>query len=177
MKLFKLFAFGLLINIFISSYCFALDDVELAGDIVLAGLVGATSGSIVYMKDKDGAVQYGESALSNLGLTYGLKTTIDKKRPNGKKGSFPSAHTSVAFQNAVFVHKRYGLKKAIPLYLGASFVGFSRVESKQHYVEDVLAGAGLGALCSMYFTKPTNVISVVPVVESKFYGVFVNLKW
>jgi hypothetical protein len=31
---------------------------------------------------------------------------------------------------ASFIHERYGLKYAIPAYVAASFVGYSRVESK-----------------------------------------------
>jgi len=175
MRVFELVCLGLLFLFCFNA--FASDEVEFAGEVVLTGIIAVSSGSILYMKDKNGAVQYAEGALSNLGLTYGLKNIIDKKRPNGDDGSFPSAHTSVAFQNAVFVHKRYGLKKAIPLYVGASFVGYSRIESNQHYVEDVFAGAGLGALCSIYFTKKKNDISINPVLESKFYGILVNFKW
>ena len=36
----------------------------------------------------------------------------------------------------------------------ASFVGYSRVESREHYAHDVVAGAAVGILSSCLFTKP-----------------------
>ena len=59
--------------------------------------------------------------------------------------------------------KRYGLKKSIIPYIGASFVGYSRVYAKRHYIEDVFAGAILGILNSFYFTDAYNCsISLLP---------------
>lgn len=68
----------------------------------------------------------------------------------------------MAFTGASFIHKRYGLKYAIPAYVAATYVGYSRVHVKAHYTKDVLAGAALGAASSFYFTKPYKGVSVEP---------------
>ena len=36
----------------------------------------------------------------------------------------------------------------------AAFTGYIRLESKKHYTEDVIAGAGLAILSSWHFTSP-----------------------
>ena len=54
---------------------------------------------------------------------------------------------------AAFIHKRYGWKYSIPVYVGATFVGYSRVQADKHFVEDVIAGATVGIFSSFYFTK------------------------
>ena len=76
--------------------------------------------------------------------TYSLKYGVDEQRPNGGGGSFPSGHTSVAFAGAEFIRKRYGWSIGVPAYLAAGFVGWSRVESHNHWTHDVLAGAAIG---------------------------------
>lgn len=84
-------------------------------------------------------------------ITTGLKYAVNETRPNGGPRSFPSGHTSIAFSGAEFIRKEYGWKWAAPAYAAAGFVGWSRVESKQHYVHDVLAGAALGILANHDF--------------------------
>lgn len=83
--------------------------------------------------------------------TVGLKYAINETRPNGEPRSFPSGHTSIAFTGAEFIRKEYGWRWAAPAYVAASFVGWSRVEAKKHYVHDVLAGAALGVLANHDF--------------------------
>jgi len=105
------------------------------------------------IKDKVGEEQLIKSFFLNLTVTYALKISINKKRPNGGFGSFPSAHTSTSFQAAAFVQKRYGWKCGFFAYLGAIFVGFSRIYAEKHYIEDVAAGALLGVMSSYLFTS------------------------
>jgi len=88
---------------------------------------------------------------------------VDKKRPTGSNQSFPSGHTSAVFQGAAFIHKRYGLKQAAAAYIGATFVGYSRVESDKHFTEDVIAGAALGIAY-----KPSGLISRCPTTSILF---------
>ena len=93
--------------------------------------------------------------ISTISTTYLLKEITRKNRPDGTDHrSFPSGHTSSAFSGASFIHFRYSFKYSIPLYLLAAFTGYSRVESKKHYTEDVIAGAGLAIFNSWYFTTP-----------------------
>ena len=78
--------------------------------------------------------------------TYSLKYSIDSERPNGGGQSFPSGHTSIAFAGAEFMRKQYGWKWGVPSYLAASYVGWSRVETRNHWASDVFAGAAIGIL-------------------------------
>ncbi len=79
-------------------------------------------------------------------VTYGLKYSIDEQRPNGQPHSFPSGHTSAAFMGAEFIRKEYGAWPGVPAYLAASYVGWTRQQSRNHYTRDVLAGAAVGIL-------------------------------
>lgn len=78
--------------------------------------------------------------------TYTLKYGINAERPNGGGQSFPSGHTSMAFAGAEFMRKEYGWFWGVPAYLAAGYVGWSRVESRNHWTADVLAGAAIGIL-------------------------------
>ncbi len=151
---------------------------ETAGDILLIAIPTTAFGSTYYFHDPAARHQFYKSFFTNLGLTLATKFIVSKKRPDGSdNNSFPSGHTSVTFQGAVFIHKRYGWKIAIPAYLGASFVGFSRVYSDRHFIEDVVAGAALGAISSFYFTSPRHGASVAPVIGKGFWGLSLNKRW
>ena len=155
----------------------ASDEIEIAGDIIQILIPSVAFGTTVYLDDKEGRSQFYRSIFANLAVTYGLKNVVNKKRPNGSDQSFPSGHTSTAFQGAAFIHKRYGLKYAVPAYIGASFVGYSRVESDNHYTEDVIAGAAIGAISSFYFTKPYEGFVITPTANDGAYGLSVHKKW
>ena len=131
------------------------DPIRTAGDIgqiasPLYGLYLAYDNS-----DKDGQIQFCKSSVATILTTHFLKQAIDKPRPDGSNNnSFPSGHTSAAFSGATFIHKRYGFNKAWPIYIVASFVGYSRVYAEKHYWEDVLAGAILAGINTWIFTSP-----------------------
>ena len=57
--------------------------------------------------------------------------------------SFPSGHSAGAFVMATVLKYMFP-QWGIPLYLGASTIGFSRVYNGVHYPSDVLAGSVLG---------------------------------
>lgn len=97
--------------------------------------------------------------------TEGLKLAINRERPysaypslihpytRGESGqSFPSAHTSLAFNTAATLGIRF--KKwciTVPAYIWAGCVGYSRLYLGEHYPTDVLAGAAIG-IGSAYLT-------------------------
>jgi membrane-associated phospholipid phosphatase len=83
--------------------------------------------------------------------TYGLKYAIDAERPNGGPRSFPSGHTASAFMGAEFIRKEYGWGWGVPAYLTAGWVGYSRVETDNHYWRDVIAGALIGVAANHDF--------------------------
>ncbi len=160
--------------LFSSSPVRAEDDGSIMRTLIPAVAYGAT----FYMHDGDGRIQFYKSFFTNLGATYALKAMIDKERPNGKDDdSFPSGHTSVAFQGAAFIHKRYGLKYAAAAYIGATYVGWRRVETDNHYTVDVIAGAAIGMASSFIFTKPYKGFVVTPLAESGVYGVAISRQW
>ncbi len=155
----------------------AKDGFETSSD-VLAIVLPATAAAITLSaKDNEGLVQLAESGALTLATTYGLKYAITATRPNGGKHSFPSGHTSVAFASAEFIRERYGWNYGIPAYIAASFTGYGRVESKQHYTRDVLAGAAIGIGSSFLFTTPNKEWQIKPQVASSFYGVGLSRSW
>lgn len=81
-------------------------------------------------------------------VTFGLKSVVNEERPNGENKSFPSAHTSTTFAAAEFIRKEYGWGWGTPAYLAAGFTGWSRVENREHYWQDVVAGAVIGVLAN-----------------------------
>jgi len=153
------------------------DGIEKAGDILQVVLPATAAGMTLIYKDSEGALQFGESAALTLGVTYGLKYTVDETRPNGGSHSFPSAHTSISFCSAEFMRKRYGWEYGLPAYVAATFVGYSRVESREHYTKDVVAGAAIGFGSSYLFTHPYKGWQIQPETGSKYWGVRLSYKW
>jgi len=156
----------------------ANDGIEVAGDVFAYLLPATAAGLTLRYKDGTGTLQLAESTALALGSTYALKYTIREDRPNhDDRYSFPSVHTSVSFSSAEFLRTRYGWECGIPAYAVAAFVAFSRVQAKQHYVHDVLAGAVIGIGSSYLFTRPYKGWYIQPVVDTKFYGVMLSRSW
>lgn len=163
----------------LTSPVYAGSSIETAGDIVAIAIPALAYGSTYYMDDKVGRQQFYYGFGTNLAASQLLKSTIKKERPDGSDNdSFPSRHTSVAFQGASFIHKRYGLEYSIPAYVGAGFVAYSRLEADKHDATDVLAGAALGALSSFYFTKQYNDDTlIVTDLAPDYYGLSVHYRF
>ena len=105
-------------------------------------------------RDFEGTKQLSYSFATTMAATYALKYSINAERPNGKSLSMPSGHTAAAFAGAGFIQRRYGWGYGLPAYALASYVGWSRVNSHQHHVGDVMVGATLGVLSNIVFTTP-----------------------
>ena len=149
----------------------ASDPAEMAGDALAVALPAAAAGMTAYFKDWTGTFELGESLLLNGAVTLGLKYSVLERRPNGKDNySFPSSHTSFSCASAEFMWKRYGWNYGVPMYALAAFVGYSRIESKNHYFRDVAAGAAIGAVSGFIFTKPYHGIKVSATACSGRYG-------
>jgi membrane-associated phospholipid phosphatase len=156
----------------------ASDAVVNSGSFLRTLIPAVAYGTTFYLHDKDGRLEFYKSFFTNYAATYALKKTISKTRPNGTDDeSFPSGHTSVAFQGAAFIHLRYGIRYAVPAYMAASYVGWTRIASDNHYLVDVMAGAALGIASSYVFTKPYHGYVATPLVDNGFYGISISKQW
>lgn len=122
------------------------------GDLLAVAVPAVAYGMTFSKDDEQGRNEFYKSFAATIGVTQVLKNTVNEKRPNGGVHSFPSGHTSGAFQGAAFIHARYGLDAALPAYAASTLVAYSRVDGNYHYAHDVIAGAAIGYAMSMYFT-------------------------
>lgn len=149
----------------------ANDRIELAGDILVVALPVAAVGLTISLKDNQGTLEFGKSAVLSMGTTFALKLTIDKTRPNGDNQSFPSAHASLSFASAEFLRKHYGWKYGLPAYALATFISYSRIEAEKHYPIDVISGAAIGIVSSYLFTRPYKGWSIQPQADYSYFGI------
>lgn len=114
-----------------------------------------------YVQNDDVMIRNGYKSAISIGftalLTSGLKYLVNRPRPyvtypndivqRTKTGrfSFPSGHTSLAFATATAITlSTRNVYIAIPSYLYATFVGYSRMRLGVHYTSDVLGGLVIG---------------------------------
>lgn len=155
----------------------AVDDIELAGDILQIVMPATAASMTIGYSDWQGTFQFGESAALTLAVTYGLKFTINAERPDGGSQSFPSGHSSISFCSAEFIRKRYGLMCGLPAYAFASFVAYSRIEARRHYPRDVVAGAAIGIISSYVLSTSYKGWSIEPQVDADYYGIQLVKCW
>jgi len=106
---------------------------------------------------KNKALEMAVSAVVNLGITTAIKYVVNRERPfitypdiRKKSGavtpSFPSGHTSAAFETATSLSLSFPRWYVIfPSFAWAGTVGYSRMHLGVHYPSDVLAGAIIGS--------------------------------
>lgn len=120
-----------------------------------------------------------------------LKSATNVWRPDGSDDrSFPSSHTALAFVSATFLHEEYKDKSiwySIAGYSVATATGVLRMMNNDHWMSDVLVGAGLGILTTkiVYWVDPLlrkrvnrnsgkhgkDNLSFLPYVSPNHYGV------
>ena len=80
-------------------------------------------------------------------LSWSGKLLINSIRPNGADyRSFPSGHSCLAFCGAELVRMEYGPWWGLGAYAVATSVAFGRIWHNNHWLSDVLMGAGVGIL-------------------------------
>ncbi len=146
---------------------------------VLQILIPATALALTYAKgDNQGSIQFYKSFATTMAATYALKYSVPETRPDGTDNkSFISGHTSAAFSGASFIQRRYGWKLGIVAYAAASFTGWSRIESKKHYLGDVARGAAIGIISTYIFTSPYNGVTIQAFADRDTYGINLLTSW
>lgn len=151
---------------------------EKAGDILCLLTPAAAYGLTWYRGDQNGSRQFEKSFLTSIGATYGLKAIIDHNGPNGQSHAFPSGHSALAFSGAAFLQRRYGWRPALPAWLAAVFVGYSRIQSDNHDFADVAAGAGISIAAAWYFAIPhQEELTVAPYLQRGGGGIALTGRW
>lgn len=131
------------------------EGVRITGGIAAVAIPAASLATTLILKDYPGTKQLVLGGAVSFAATNLLKLAVDKERPDGSnRNSFPSLHTSVAFQGAAFLQRRYGWKFGIPAYALAAYAGWSRIYSRKHDFWDVAVGAVIGVGSSYIFTRP-----------------------
>ncbi len=86
-------------------------------------------------------------------LSRGLKIAVDRPRPGGGGHAFPSGHTSASFATAGVLHQHFGWKAGAPAYAFATFVGYTRIRDRAHWLSDAVFGAALGLASAQAVTR------------------------
>ena len=76
--------------------------------------------------------------------TVVLKLAVDNHSPNGDPLAWPSGHTSSSFAFATVITEAYGPLVGAPLLGFAGFVGYERIDARNHNFSDVISGALIG---------------------------------
>jgi PAP2 superfamily len=126
------------------------------------------------------------SNMFSAGIKQGLKSWTKKSRPNGESKSFPSGHTTFAFTNATVLLNEFNASAPFLAYSGFAFAattGAFRMMNNEHWLSDVLVGAGIGILVTelVYYIEPFKAfnpfkksasITFIPRVSENAYGFF-----
>ncbi|TKB48727.1 phosphatase PAP2 family protein [Ferrimonas sediminicola] len=158
---------------FIASFNANASFTESSSDLLEFALPAAAA-SIAYLVERDGEglEQFGYSLGATVLTTYALKTAVDKERPNGKDDdAFPSGHAALTFSSAGFLHRRYGWQYALPAYLLAGYTGYARVQTDNHEVVDVLAGAAIGLAFNHFIVSPHPDLAIAPYYDGETAGI------
>jgi len=107
--------------------------------------------------DTVGSLQFATAFTAAMLATTALKHTVSADRPDGGgDDAFPSGHAARAFSAAAYVHRRYSLQQAWPMYALASFVGYSRVDADRHRWRDVLGSVALSVGTAWWLVEPAG---------------------
>ena len=77
-------------------------------------------------------------------VTLALKGLTRTESPNDDEFGWPSGHTSSTFAFATVMYEAYGPWVGIPLFAFASYVGYERIDARNHDFADVISGALIG---------------------------------
>ncbi len=150
------------------------------GAVLGSGFPGIAIAATQLWLDTENGLQHSR-AIGFTSLTHiTLAVAINRERPNGKRRSFPSGHTSSSFATASSLAYSYGPWVGVPSLALASFVGLSRTANNAHWLSDIVAGAGLGifwarASAQVGITKDKETASWYPIYEPSEEGPLMGL--
>jgi membrane-associated phospholipid phosphatase len=129
-----------------SGSAFASSKVETAGTGLAIAMPVIAGGISIYKDDWTGVAEMSVDTVLTVGTTYGLSHyVVREQRPDHSDfHAFPSNTEALAFAPAAFLWDRYGWTYGVPAYAAAAFVGYSRVDARQHHWYDVAASAAIG---------------------------------
>jgi membrane-associated phospholipid phosphatase len=151
-----------------------------AGDVLSYAMPLGVAAYELYQGEREGALQFGKAFVVTQVATEVLKHTVHEDRPDGSDDkSFPSGHASRAFSAATYVHRRYGVEAALPMYLAATYVGWTRVDADKHHWRDIAGSAALSAAATWWLVDPKDNarVTLLPVIGPRSAGVQVSARW
>lgn len=88
------------------------------------------------------------TAYAAMGIIVNVgKVSFRERRPDSNaRNSFPSGHTATAFMGAELVRQEYGGAYGWGAYTLATGIAALRLYNERHWLNDVIAGAGIGIL-------------------------------
>lgn len=113
----------------------------------------------------DHAARTFDGMLAAGGVTELLQVTTRERDPYGNgHGAFPSMHTSLSFAVAA-AQSNYHPSQAPLWYGAASVIGVARVLGHDHFIQDVVVGAGLGYAAGQLSVSSRHGWFFAPMVE------------
>jgi membrane-associated phospholipid phosphatase len=113
----------------------------------------------------------------NAVFTRGMKSSINRTRPNGGSHSMPSGHASASFATAAVLERHYGPRLAIPAYALAGFISWTRLRDDSHWLTDVVVGATIGTTIGRTVSRGhrdrNDTWHVLPVASSQRIAIYV----
>ncbi len=125
-------------------------------------------------------------------VTFKIKEWIFKRRPTGRQSnSFPSGHTSFAFMGASVLRHEYQDTAQLLGYSGyffAATTGGFRIANNEHFISDVIVGAGIAMLITelVYHFDPiipwnpfkkTKGVTFFPTIDEDRYGMAFSMQF
>jgi membrane-associated phospholipid phosphatase len=169
-----------------AAMCFALpawagsanDSIAKAGEAVAIAMPVIAGGITISKSDWTGLAQVIVDTGATVGTALVLKHFIHEERPDHSDDqSFPSDTAALGFAPAQFLWDRYGWQYGAPAYLAAAFVGYSRVESRQHHVWDVAASAAISFGYSKIFTTRFRRYNIYTSLNATPGGAYVSASY